>query len=564
MAYTVDDLFGSDSLLGDPNDLDNLVEFGDARNHSDNEGSGEEAGGEGEDADKESSKKDKPDEKKVVRIRRPQPKLDAERLKGPRGLKQLKNSFTDIKFKGKNHETEDLQKVMARLEHWSHRLFPKFQFDDFLEKVEKLGSKKQVQNYVKRLRMGLEDDDDGVVRSENEEAVDDPDPIADDTLGEFDRLLAEQVTLHENSLSVSTPRTPGAAANNLRTPSIPPVKPPAISSTPAQPTLSEEQRARIERNRLAAMERRRARAAALAAEQQGQQQQQDLQGQQGQQDPQAEDADSKQEGGEARARPESTTGVTEGEANNVEAAVEAPAGAPVPSPNPRPQPAPGPGPPPPPAPEPAPQPGPEPNPSPERAPEPAPEAAPEAAARRGAGEVELPSSVETDSLSLLSPPAEGAGPAEFCLSETSSSSGDVQVVIGTTAVQSDQCQGGAEKKGLKRQLSRSDSSSDDDFSPGKSSSSNSCESSSASSPAIKLSDKGDLAKDPRMVSPIPSEDYSSWGLAAFMEQDEVGPPQIGHAEKKPEAPPLDNQKEGNDYSEEDMEVLNIIHNPAKQ
>lgn len=34
MAY-VDDLFGDDNLLGDPNDLDNLVEYRDAGNNSD-------------------------------------------------------------------------------------------------------------------------------------------------------------------------------------------------------------------------------------------------------------------------------------------------------------------------------------------------------------------------------------------------------------------------------------------------------------------------------------------------------------------------------------------------
>lgn len=53
--------------------------------------------------------------------------------------------MSDVKFRGKGHEAEDLQRIMARVEHWSHRLFPKFQFDDFIEKVEKLGSKKVVQ-----------------------------------------------------------------------------------------------------------------------------------------------------------------------------------------------------------------------------------------------------------------------------------------------------------------------------------------------------------------------------------------------------------------------------------
>jgi len=33
---------------------------------------------------------------------------------------------------------------MSRLEHWAHRLFPKLSFDDFIERLEKLGSKKEI------------------------------------------------------------------------------------------------------------------------------------------------------------------------------------------------------------------------------------------------------------------------------------------------------------------------------------------------------------------------------------------------------------------------------------
>ena len=38
---------------------------------------------------------------------------------------------------------------MGMLEHWAHRLFPKATFDDFIERLEKLGSKKALQ--VRRL-----------------------------------------------------------------------------------------------------------------------------------------------------------------------------------------------------------------------------------------------------------------------------------------------------------------------------------------------------------------------------------------------------------------------------
>lgn len=34
---------------------------------------------------------------------------------------------------------------MQKMENWAHRLYPKLQFDDFIDKVEKLGAKKDVQ-----------------------------------------------------------------------------------------------------------------------------------------------------------------------------------------------------------------------------------------------------------------------------------------------------------------------------------------------------------------------------------------------------------------------------------
>ncbi|XP_026272161.1 MICAL-like protein 1 [Frankliniella occidentalis] len=586
MAYTVDDLFGRDSLLGDPNDLDNLVEFGDAGNHSDNEVQGGDAGGDDDNEDNEGNKDSdkKPDEKKVIRIKRPQPKLDAERLKGPRGLLQLKKSFADIKFKGKNHEAEDLQRVMARLEHWSHRLFPKFQFDDFIEKVEKLGSKKVVQNYVKRLRMGLEDDDDGVVRGDNEEAVDNPDPVADDTMGEFDRLLAEQVSLHENSLLVSSPRTPGAPGAP-RTPSIAPLRPQAVSSTPAQPVLpvlTDEQRARIERNRLAAMEKRRTRLAAMrAGEQEDQQarQEQDAQAPQAPQAPQAHQGTPRPKGqpkglrGSPRRASVLDAGAAllaaapEAEGNDDKNVEDGGGGeqeqeAPVPSPPPAPQPAPGP--------EPSPKPAPEPNPAPERGGQQAVE---------GEASRSDTSTESSDNLALLAASILDSGDGqlgagepgrldsqgdikslttpdvEICLSESSSSSsGDPKVTFDTTtanaSLQNDES---SDKMAGKRDLSKSDSSSDDDITSGNKSPSSSCASSTGSSSTKRSADEGKHFKKFRKDadSPVPSEGNSSWGLAAFLDKQEEKSPQPGD-----EGPAID-------YSEEDIEVDSIINSASQ-
>ncbi|CAF2928208.1 unnamed protein product [Rotaria sp. Silwood2] len=91
--------------------------------------------------------------KKVAR--RPRPKLDVDRLTGPRGLNELCNLFKDEKFKGKGYESVDLDSLMHKFEYWAHRLVPHMAFDDFIEKAENLGGKKPIKNALQHLRDNL-------------------------------------------------------------------------------------------------------------------------------------------------------------------------------------------------------------------------------------------------------------------------------------------------------------------------------------------------------------------------------------------------------------------------
>ncbi|XP_061227149.1 TIMELESS-interacting protein [Neopsephotus bourkii] len=88
-------------------------------------------------------------------VKRPMPKLDAQRLISERGLPALRHVFDNVKFKGKGHEAEDLKTLMQHMEHWAHRLYPKLQFEDFIDRVESLGNKKEVQTCLKRIRLDL-------------------------------------------------------------------------------------------------------------------------------------------------------------------------------------------------------------------------------------------------------------------------------------------------------------------------------------------------------------------------------------------------------------------------
>lgn len=84
------------------------------------------------------------EESKKKRVMAPRPKLDAARLGSARGLLALEAEMRGVKLQGRGHELADLDVVMGRLQHWAHRLFPSYTFDDCLDKLEKLGSKKTV------------------------------------------------------------------------------------------------------------------------------------------------------------------------------------------------------------------------------------------------------------------------------------------------------------------------------------------------------------------------------------------------------------------------------------
>ncbi|XP_072258712.1 TIMELESS-interacting protein [Pyxicephalus adspersus] len=152
-------------------------------------------------------------------VKRPQPKLDANRLTSQRGLPALRHLFEDTKFKGKGHEAEDLKILLRQMENWAHRLFPKLQFEEFLNRLETLGNKKEVQTCLKRIRMDL--------------------PIVHD-----DYVSDEVVVQMEDHPldSEDFPAFPEPSTQSL--------------SQPSTTELSDETRQRIERNRLLALEKR--------------------------------------------------------------------------------------------------------------------------------------------------------------------------------------------------------------------------------------------------------------------------------------------------------------------
>lgn len=183
------------------------------------------------------------------------PRLTTERLRGPKGVHTIEKYFEGFKFHGKGREKEDLDRIMKRLEHWSHRLFPKLNFDDCLEKIENLGVKKDLQVFLKRYRLDMVTADEDVMRPDLVDDDDDDDRPADSApQEEFDLLLAEQIDKQrqkDTSVADSSAFDDLLASTSYQNQSQ--VRTPRKEPSSA---LSDEVKERIERNRKLAMERK--------------------------------------------------------------------------------------------------------------------------------------------------------------------------------------------------------------------------------------------------------------------------------------------------------------------
>lgn len=157
-------------------------------------------------------------------VKRNLPKLDATRLTSERGLPALRHMFDKTKFKGKGHEAEDLKTLIRHMEHWAHRLFPKLQFEDFIDRVENLGNKKEVQTCLKRIRLDL--------------------PIVHEDFVNNNDEVEETNNLNATEAGFDTFLTSSSDSKKL--------------ASESSRSLTEEQQQRIERNKQLALERRQA------------------------------------------------------------------------------------------------------------------------------------------------------------------------------------------------------------------------------------------------------------------------------------------------------------------
>ena len=130
------------------------------------------------------------DNKVKVKVRRivsrPRVVLNADKLISNEGIAVLPQIFNDFKFGQKGSELKDLNAIMFRYNHWSHRLFPTLTFDDFIEKCEQLGNKRALKTFVAKIRYDLPLN---LKPNQDEQVVQDLEDINNDN--DFDTIFAK-------------------------------------------------------------------------------------------------------------------------------------------------------------------------------------------------------------------------------------------------------------------------------------------------------------------------------------------------------------------------------------
>ncbi|KAK6501088.1 chromosome segregation in meiosis- protein [Arthrobotrys musiformis] len=110
------------------------------------------------------------DEEVKIRARKPKVKLTEERLLGPDGIPYLQeHAAKKIKFKGKGHEISDLERLLKFYQIWADNLYPKAQFKDAIEMIEKMGGSRGMQRrreeWIEEFKANRASEDDRLIKN---------------------------------------------------------------------------------------------------------------------------------------------------------------------------------------------------------------------------------------------------------------------------------------------------------------------------------------------------------------------------------------------------------------
>ncbi|CCD69893.1 Protein TIPIN homolog [Caenorhabditis elegans] len=123
-------------------------------------------------------------EPKLLRTKRlanPRLALNERILTGPKGISALRETLKDFKPNPKDDPYANLEKLMKKYAYWGHLMFPKMKTEDVLNRVETLGTRRQVKVFMIKHRLGETGED-----SEHEEQENQKNGIIDDGASDND------------------------------------------------------------------------------------------------------------------------------------------------------------------------------------------------------------------------------------------------------------------------------------------------------------------------------------------------------------------------------------------
>ncbi|PWA86985.1 Replication fork protection component Swi3 [Artemisia annua] len=212
--------------------------------------------------------------KKVPKTR---PKLTPELLLSDDGLGFVLRHFPKaFKCRGRGHETSDLGNLLSLYAEWHSQLIPYYSFDHFVHKLEQVGGSKRVKLCLRDLQEKVANGGDPVLETpephedpNNEQDainLEEPNDHPEDTLPNHDTDDFQHNLFDEIYQNTTEEPSPSLVNEGTIADTTVPKEPPPQTTDTNSIEMSEELKARIESNRLKALERVAARKRALESQ----------------------------------------------------------------------------------------------------------------------------------------------------------------------------------------------------------------------------------------------------------------------------------------------------------
>ncbi|KAE9593409.1 putative transcription factor interactor and regulator CCHC(Zn) family [Lupinus albus] len=220
-----------------------------------------------------------PSSEKPKKLPRSRPKLTPDLLLSDDGFGYVLRHFpSHFKYRGRGHEVSDLGNLLHLYSDWHSRLLPYYSFPQFLSKLEKVAATRRIKTCLRELRERVANGGDptklrepplfddilpheqgdaeasqqgGDVFSEFENVDDIQEDIQEDMLNDIYDTATE-----EPSLSMNTSIGPSRASKTMATEDTYNEVPSDGASLSGKAEITEEQKSRMEANRLKALEKR--------------------------------------------------------------------------------------------------------------------------------------------------------------------------------------------------------------------------------------------------------------------------------------------------------------------